>query len=211
MRSVYCAKIRVLSLAQFFEFVIHIKLPNATIDYYPNFIDFDESKRLAELLFNELTWRQDKIAMFGKMVDIPRLQAWYGENELRYTYSKLTLTANLWTSSLLAIKKQVCNFCQVDFNAVLANCYRDQHDSVSWHSDDESELGIKPTIASLSFGAERMFHLKHRYTGETYKLPLQSGSLLIMSGDTQEYWQHAIPKTRIECLKRINLTFRKIN
>jgi alkylated DNA repair dioxygenase AlkB len=161
-------------------------------------------------LYQEIAWRQDQIMMFGKLLDIPRLQAWYGDKDAVYTYSKLTLQPVCWTPILLALKQQVSEFCQHDFNAMLANCYRDHRDSVSWHSDDETELGFQPLIASLSFGCEREFHFKHKDSGETYKLPLQSGSLLVMSGNTQTNWLHAIPKTRIEKPMRINLTFRNI-
>jgi alkylated DNA repair dioxygenase AlkB len=165
---------------------------------------------MAKRLYQEIAWRQDKIAMFGKMLDIPRLQAWYGDEHAEYTYSKITLLPMSWTPSLLLLKQQVSDFCKHDFNAMLANCYRNERDSVSWHSDDELELGAQPLIASLSFGCEREFHFKHKDSGESYKLPLQSGSLLVMSGDTQKNWQHAIHKTRIEKPMRINLTFRNI-
>jgi alkylated DNA repair dioxygenase AlkB len=148
--------------------------------------------------------------MFGKIVDIPRLQAWYGDEAATYAYSKLTLQPMPWTSGLLPLKQQVSDFCQSNFNGMLANCYRDHQDSVSWHSDDEPELGEQPVIASLSFGCERVFHLKQKHGGEKFKLPLQSGSLLVMSGDTQKNWSHAIHKTRIEKSMRINLTFRNI-
>ncbi len=162
------------------------------------------------VLHQELQWRTDQLAMFGKLVKLPRLQAWYGDDYQQYTYSNLTLTALPFTPSLLSLREKVSDFCQHRFNSVLANYYRDQHDSVGWHSDDEPELGEQPTIASLSFGAQRLFHLKHKVTGEKYKIPLQSGSLLVMSGPTQHYWQHAILKTRREQPMRINLTFRKI-
>lgn len=185
-------------------------MPDASIQYYPNFIPYGESKLLADSLFKELVWQQDKIKMFGKFVDIPRLQAWYGDSNLSYTYSKLTLNAQPWTPLLTELKNSVVEKAGVAFNAVLANCYRDHNDSVSWHSDDEPELGIEPTIASLSFGAKRNFQLKHKHTGETFKLPLESGSLLIMSGATQQNWLHAVAKTRIEQPMRINLTFRTI-
>ncbi|MDT0603668.1 alpha-ketoglutarate-dependent dioxygenase AlkB family protein [Thalassotalea castellviae] len=187
-----------------------MSLSGASVAYYPNFIDFSESKRLTKQLYQEIAWRQDKIAMFGKMVDIPRLQAWFGDNNASYTYSKLTLFPLNWTRHLLEFKQQVSEFCQQEFNAMLANCYRDHRDSVSWHSDDEPELGEQPIIASLSFGCQRMFHLKHKGSGESVKLPLQSGSLLVMSGDTQKNWQHAIHKSRVEQSMRINLTFRNI-
>lgn len=148
--------------------------------------------------------------MYGKMMSIPRLQAWYGDEHAIYSYSNLTLRPYKWTPTVSTLKLQVERFCERTFNAMLANCYRDQNDSVSWHSDDEPELGKAPFIASLSFGCEREMQFKHKRSGEKFKLPLQSGSLLVMSGETQENWQHAILKTRIEKIKRINLTFRNI-
>lgn len=185
-------------------------MPDASIQYYPNFIPYGDSLNLAEALYQTLEWRQDKIAMYGKEIDIPRLQAWYGDDSMDYSYSGIFLKANCWVSLLAELKQRIESFTQSNFNSVLANCYRDQHDSVGWHSDDEPELGVDPVIASLSFGVTRTFHLKHKVTGEKFKLPLQSGSLLLMSGKTQQYWQHALLKSKQQMPKRINLTFRKI-
>jgi alkylated DNA repair dioxygenase AlkB len=111
---------------------------------------------------------------------------------------------------LRALKEKVSDYCDHEFNAVLANLYRNQHDSVGWHSDDEPELGLMPTIASLSFGAEREFQLKHIITKEKINIVLTPGSLLIMRGNTQQYWQHCLPKRSKKIAPRINLTFRKI-
>ncbi|MEI6063784.1 MAG: alpha-ketoglutarate-dependent dioxygenase AlkB, partial [Pseudanabaena sp. ELA748] len=97
------------------------------------------------------------------------------------------------------------------FNSVLLNLYRNGSDSMSWHSDDENELGENPTIASLSFGDARSFRLKHKFQKDLkLNIQLTHGSLLIMAGKTQHYWQHQIPKTRTSSKPRINLTFRKI-
>ena len=142
---------------------------------------------------------------------IPRLQAWYGDDELTYTYSKLKLIAHPWLPTLVILKKLVEQQIKGSFNAVLANYYRDQNDAVSWHSDNEDELGEEPVIASLSFGDSRDFKLKHNSTGEKLTIPLKSGSLLIMSGKTQHYWQHCLPRCKREKRARINLTFRLIN
>lgn len=210
----YCAKINAIELACLFikkgEIFIKLHLPDSAIEYFPNFFSTEESKIILVELYQELCWRQDQISMFGKNIDIPRLQAWYGEDNLLYTYSKLTLTAKPWTENLLALKGRIEEFCGHSFNAVLANCYRDQNDSVGWHSDDEKELGEKPVIASLSFGSTRTFHLKHKVSGKKFKLPLHSGDLLIMAGATQNHWQHAILKSRVQSPMRINLTYRKI-
>ncbi|WP_395092729.1 alpha-ketoglutarate-dependent dioxygenase AlkB [Armatimonas sp.] len=67
--------------------------------------------------------------------------------------------------------------------------------SVSWHSDDEKELGVNPVIASVSFGATRRFHLKHKSVPERkVALDLTHGSLLLIAGTTQQFWLHQIPK-----------------
>ncbi len=187
-----------------------ISLPDADIEYIENFYSINEATALFDIFQQHLLWRQDDIRMFGKIVKIPRLQAWYGDNNLRYRYSNMTLTAQPWATSLLAIKSRISDYCHHDFNAVLANLYRSENDSVGWHSDNEPELGKTPTIASLSFGAEREFQLKHISTNAKKNILLAPGSLLIMKGNMQSSWQHCLPKKTRKIAPRINLTFRKI-
>ena len=118
----------------------------------------------------------------------------------------------IWTRPLLTIKNKIEKITKHCFNSVLLNQYRHRKDSVSWHSDDEPELGKEPIIASVSFGATRQFMLKHKSKTEIkpITLNLNSGSLLLMKGKTQECWLHQVPKTRKEVSPRINLTFRTI-
>ena len=94
------------------------------------------------------------------------------------------------------------------FNAILVNYYRDGKDSNDWHSDDEKELGSYPIIASISIGAERVFHLRHKVTKQKIKIILPHGSLLLMGAGIQEYWQHKLSKTSLQVGPRINLTLR---
>ena len=178
------------------------------MNYFPDFIPVHLQKLYFNQLLAQLNWRQDEIVIYGKRVSIPRLQAWYGEHN--YTYSGLTLKSQLWLPVLTDLKLLVEQKAKQPFNVLLANYYRDQNDTVGWHSDDEPELGKYPVIASLSFGEERNFQFKHKLTGEKLSLPLKSGSLLVMSGETQAYWQHCLPRTKKQKLARINLTFRKI-
>lgn len=187
-----------------------VLLPDADIEYIEGLYSVEEATELFTVLQQSLDWRHDDIRMFGKIMKVPRLQAWYSDNELTYRYSNMTLASKPWTATLTTLKKRISDYCQHDFNAVLANLYRDQHDSVSWHSDDEAELGNMPIIASLSLGAARDFQLKHIDNKEKLTLSLSTGSLLIMRGDTQRYWQHCVPKRAKEIEARINLTFRKI-
>lgn len=187
-----------------------IKIPDADIEYHQGFIPAQLALDYYYQLKQDLLWREDSIVMYGKLIPIPRLQAWYGDAGVDYTYSNLTLSTVTWTPLLAKLREQVCLHCQHQFNAVLANQYRDQRDSVSWHSDDEPELGKHPVIASLSFGGERDFQLRHNQSKQKLNLPLAPGSLLVMKGNTQSFWQHCIPKRTRQISPRINLTFRKI-
>ncbi len=188
-----------------------IDLPNADINYIESFYSLAEANEIFQQLAQNVVWRQDDITMFGRTVKIPRLQAWFSDNNLTYRYSKMTLDSTPFPAMLNNIRDSVSDYCREHFNAVLANFYRDKCDSVGWHSDDESELGANPVIASLSFGAEREFQLKHIQTKEKFSIRLAPGSLFIMKGQTQHYWQHCIPKRSKSIGPRINLTFRKIS
>lgn len=161
---------------------------------------------------NEISWRQDELTMYGKKVTIPRLHAWYGDSatQTQYGYSGLMLEPLPWIPTLLKIKHDVEYKLGMHFNSVLVNLYRDGNDTVGWHSDDEIELGINPTIASLSLGQTRNFSLKHKLLNKKLSLELKTGSLLVMSGETQACWQHSLPRTKQAKLPRINLTFRQI-
>jgi alkylated DNA repair dioxygenase AlkB len=157
-------------------------------------------------------WRQESILVWGKRHLQPRLVAWYGDRGSDYTYSGITLTPLPWTNLLLEIKKRVEAVTAASFNSVLLNYYRDNRDSMGFHSDDEPELGLRPVIASLSLGQERTLILKHKLNKlvKPIRLKLASGSLLLMKGETQRYWNHGIAKESRPCGPRINLTFRQI-
>ncbi len=180
---------------------------------YPNFFEELESKQLLNELISNINWRQDKIKMFGKEVDLPRLTAWYGDEGKSYKYSGIIMNSEPWIPALLLIKERIEKVIELNFNSVLANLYRNGKDYVSWHSDDEPELGNNPTIASVSFGVTRRFQLRHKLNKDldTVEIALNHGSLLIMKGSTQHFWKHQVPKTSKVLKERINLTFRVIN
>lgn len=172
----------------------------------------DDDERILQSLIRHIHWRQERVTLWGRTCPQPRLVAFYGEDARSYAYSGVTLAARPWTPGLLELKSRVERRCGHAFNTVLLNYYRDQRDSMGFHSDDEPELGPCPVIASLSFGAERRFVLKHRHRDDVddVVLPLASGSLLLMQGATQANWKHGIPRTSRVCGPRVNLTFRTI-
>ena len=180
--------------------------------YAPDFLDPVDADQFLRQLLDGIEWEQHQVTIFGRQLPAPRLSAWYGDPDARYTYSGLSLTPRPWTEPLSTLKTQIEAVADSTFNSVLLNHYRDGQDSMGWHSDDEPELGPAPTIASLSLGGTRRFLLKHKYRKELapVELALGHGSLLIMRGQTQMYWKHQIPKTKRPVDARINLTFRRI-
>ena len=177
--------------------------------YRPGFFNFLESERMFSSIKDETPWEERNIILFGKEVPQPRLACWYGD--MAYSYSGITLEPRPMTATLLEIKQRCEEVTSTKFNSVLVNLYRDGQDSMGLHADDEPELGSEPTIASVSFGGERNFRLRHRQTRELQQISLASGSLLVMSGLSQACWMHDIPKTKKFVEPRINLTFRYIH
>ncbi len=190
---------------------IILPLPDSDIIYYPNFYSQEEATNLFESLNKNTNWQQDDIKVYGKIYPQPRLTALYSLENILYSYSGITMNTMPFTPTLLQIKNKIEEKVEEKFNAVLLNLYRDGNDSVGWHSDDEKELGNNPIIASLTLGEERMFHLRHKNNKLLKsKFLLQHGSLLLMKGKTQHFWQHQIPKSMKVSKPRINLTFRII-
>ena len=179
-----------------------------SIKYFPNWLTYKEADDLLTTSIEKVPWRQDFIYMMGKKIPIPRLQNWYCETGASYTYSRINLLALEFPSWMEDLRRRVELSTSETFNAILVNYYRDGKDSNDWHSDDEKELGAYPVIASVSIGAERVFHLRHKVTKQKIKMNLPHGSLLLMGAGIQEYWQHKLSKTSLQVGPRINLTLR---
>ena len=170
-----------------------------------------EKEKLSEVNFKNINWRHDEITIYGKKVFIPRFSAWYGDSKNTYTYSGLTLQPNPWNKGLNYIKNKVDKVTKLAFNSVLLNWYRDGNDHMSWHADNEKELGINPVIGSVNFGETRRFLMRRNDNNKMkIEFPLKHGTLLIMRGELQHYWQHSVPKERKVKGSRFNLTFRII-
>ena len=183
---------------------------NLEIDIYQD-IGLEQKKDLwFKSCLHDLNWETGFIKIFGKTHQIPRLQSWYAEDGIEYTYSGKKLQRHNWNKTLTDIKEKIENVTSFKFNSVLANLYRNGNDSMGLHSDDEKELGINPVIASLSLGESRDIHFKHKNIKLSLDIPQTSGQLIVMYGQTQKYWKHEIKKTKKIKKPRINLTFRNI-
>lgn len=189
-----------------------IPMVDADVKFMSAFYRKPLSEQYMQRLLDEICWRQEKIVLWGKEHLQPRLSAWYGDADSSYAYSGVALTPLPWTDTLLRIKDDIESSTGHRFNSVLLNLYRNEQDSVGWHSDAEPELGKMPVIASLSLGTTRTFKLRHKTRKEQkpVSIELGDGSLLLMAGATQRFWQHAVLKERAARGRRINLTFRTI-
>jgi len=177
------------------------------VDYYLGWVD--DADQLFRLLWDEIAWEQHTITLYGRSVLTPRLTAWMGDGP--YRYSGIVNEPAPWPEALVELRDRLRDELGVDFNSCLANLYRDGGDSMGYHSDNEPELGPRPTIASISLGDRRRFVLRHRATGGPggrWSWDLGHGDLLVMRDESQSDYAHAVPKTSRPVGPRMNLTFR---
>ena len=188
-----------------------LPLADAELLFAPTFLSASRASALFEALREQIHWETHRIRLFGREVASPRLSCWIGDPGASYVYSNARFEPKSWPWALADLREEISDAAGERFNSVLANLYRDGRDGMGWHSDDEPELGGQPVIASLSLGATRRFVLKHRHDPERkLAIELPAGSLLVMAGDTQRNYRHALPKTARPIGARINLTFRRI-
>jgi len=185
-------------------------MQDAHVEYYPNWLSSKHASHLMQYFIDKLAWYQPSVKLYGKEMKIPRLQAWYGDLDTEYSYSNHTMQPLQWDSRLFKLKQACEAKCQHSFNSVLANYYRHGNDSMGMHADDEPELGLQAVIASVSLGQARRFTFKHIHTKESQRIQLEHGSLLVMKGSTQQFWQHGINKSKTQLGPRLNFTFRQV-
>ena len=173
--------------------------------YLPAWVEAPE--QLYAELVDQLAWEQNDITIAGRTSKTPRLTCWMGE--AAYIYSGVRNEPRPLPTALARLRDRLSAESQASYNSCLANLYRDGRDSIGYHSDNEPELGDRPTIASISLGSRRNFHIKHLATGERWTLELGAGDLLIMSAQSQSDYRHAVPKTTRQVGPRMNLTFRQ--
>jgi alkylated DNA repair dioxygenase AlkB len=92
----------------------------------------------------------------------------------------------------------------------LLNYYETGQAKMGFHSDVTYNLAAGTGIAILSLGTDRAlsFRAKDDHTQRFHHI-LSHGSLLYMSQETQDDWEHAIKPSKTE-LGRISLTFHHI-
>ncbi len=188
-----------------------LPMRDADLAFDPHWLPAQAADALLARLRETIAWQVHRIRLFGREHPAPRLSCWIGDAGASYRYSGVRFEPHPWPEALRPVRARLARELGIDFNSVLANLYRDGRDAMGWHSDDEPELGASPVIASLSLGATRRFLLKRRDgTERAQTLELGHGSLLVMAGDTQRHYRHALPRTARAVGPRLNFTFRRI-
>jgi alkylated DNA repair dioxygenase AlkB len=188
-----------------------LSLAEADVLFFPAWLTAKNADSLMKAAREKVLWECHRIKIYGREVDSPRLSCWMGDAGASYVYSQTRFEPHAWLPELQLVRERLQNEFDCRLNSVLANLYRHGQDSMGWHSDDEPELGPRPAIASISLGATRRFSFKAKTpNAKAQHLELPHGSLLLMLGDTQKNYRHALAKTAKPVGERINLTYRNI-
>jgi alkylated DNA repair dioxygenase AlkB len=178
--------------------------------YYGKIFQKLKADLILQTLLNNIEWKNDEAIIYGKKIITKRKVAWYGDTDFEYKYSGVTKRALIWTETLIELKGIVEDLSQESYNSCLLNLYHNGNEGMAWHSDAEKDLKPNGAIASLSFGAERIFAFKHKQQLQIVPILLEHGSILVMKGETQKNWLHRLPPRTKVLHPRINLTFRTI-
>jgi len=167
------------------------------IVYYPALFSVEESTALFDYLSAALPFTQETMWMYDHTVTVPRLIA-------------RTEPGAPLDPQLARVKDRVEAFLGTAFTSVSVQYYRNERDSVAWHNDHREELVDRPVVALLSLGATREMQVRSKARPRrSFSIDLEPGSLFVMSGRAQEFWEHHIPKLRRPTGPRISVALRQ--
>ena len=200
-----------LSIMNSFDQRIDLDKQGSFVNYYANYINTKQADRLFNQLLNEIAWDDSSRNMYGKITQFKRKSSFYSLPGLKYTFSGRKFGGRTMTSTMLEVLKDLEKRYNHDFNSILFNYYQNGRDTISWHTDNEDELGENPTVGTLSLGQERPFYLRHHIDHSMkHEFLLSHGSLMVMEGKTQNYWEHSVPQRVKLDQPRLSLTLRTI-
>jgi alkylated DNA repair dioxygenase AlkB len=153
-------------------------------------------------LQEQVPWRAERRHMYDRVVDVPRLLCFYGEDE--------PLPDPMLVEARDALTAHYAAELGEPFVTAGLCLYRDGRDSVAWHGDTIGRGSTQDTmVAILSLGTPRPLMLRPaRGGGPTLRHEVGHGDLLVMGGSCQRTWQHAIPKSARPTGPRISVQFR---
>ena len=171
----------------------------AWIDVLPGWVTGAES--LFDQLVDQVPWRGEQRQMYDRVVEVPRLLAFYDETD--------PLPHPALVEARSALNRRYTAELGEPFRTAGLCLYRDGRDSVAWHGDTIGRGKTEDTmVAILSLGAARSLLLRPRGGGATIRKQLGPGDLIVMGGSCQRTWEHSIPKTARPVGPRISVQFR---
>jgi alkylated DNA repair dioxygenase AlkB len=152
-------------------------------------------------LVETVPWYAERRMMYERVVDVPRLLSWYGEED--------PLPHRVLEQARAELTRHYLPELGEPFRTAGLCYYRDGRDSVAWHGDTIGRSQHEDTlVAIVSFGSARRLLLRSRLGGPSMGFALGHGDLLVMGGSCQRTWEHAIPKTGRDVGPRISVQFR---
>ena len=177
-------------------------------EFYPDFLYSEEADYLYKRLNEEIPWTQVRYFKPERGYVVTPRETWCAGIHNRLDLKNFYLEHNEIPKWLIPLKELVEEHSKQKFNFLLFSKYRDENDSISYHSDNENFLGKSPTIASITTGQQRPFLLKHKITKAVETFNLSHGSLFIMKDNCQEDYFHSVPKQKQSLNQKISITFR---
>ena len=171
----------------------------AWIDLCPGWLSGADA--LFERLVDSVPWVAESRAMYDRIVDVPRLLAFYDENQ------------PLPDPTLADVKAELDRHYHPELGEPFATAglclYRDGRDSVAWHGDRIGRSRTEDTmVAIVSLGTPRTLALRPHSGGPSRRFELGHGDLIVMGGSCQRTWDHAVPKTTRVIGARVSIQFR---
>ncbi len=171
----------------------------AWVDHRPGWLA--GADRLFEVLHAEVPWHAERREMYERVVDVPRLLAFYDAGD--------PLPHPVLTEARGALGRHYAAELGEPFVTAGLCLYRDGRDSVAWHGDRIGRSRDQDTmVAILSVGSARALNLRPRGGGASLGFQLGHGDLVVMGGSCQRTWDHCVPKTARAVGPRISVQFR---
>ena len=140
-------------------------------------------------------WHSHRRPMYDRIVDVPRLTASIPRDGKGHP---------VLDDIVAALSERFDEPC----DRIGLAWYRDGSDSVAPHGDNVARNMQTATMAIVSCGARRRFHLSPAAGGRGLSFELGHGDLLVMGGTIQRTWRHGVPKTNRPVGPRLSMMFR---
>jgi len=182
-----------------------------------NYFTKDEADKLFSIVDDAKKFKRHILYFPNHKTQSWRKSYWFGDYPQAVQECGKKLPTDFVTNykfhpEILKLKERLEKDFNVRFNSCLVGRFETPHDKIGFHSDNSTNMGADPYIASVSFGRPRLFKIKKqkKYGDERINITLKHGTVLIMRKNSNKKYLHSVPKDKgcNEENPRINLTFR---